>query len=141
MRKYQTAKVEVGHQQRRVEWVQSDISKIEAEQKVAGKSGGSSLGRSRKRKPTDDVDGVQPRVAKRRRMDEMEEKVAGWSDNSRTTRSKKRKLSANEDAPEPKLKTEEVAGESDGEGARKRKGCKGTHENQCGSRQRAAIGS
>jgi len=147
-RKYQTAKVEVGHQQRRVEWVRSEISKIEAEQKVAGKSGGGSLGRSRKGKPTDDVDGVQPLVVKRRRTDETEEKVAGWSDDSRTTRSKKcklsgdedaaepklktqikkRKLSADEDAPEPKLKTEEVAGESDGPGTRRRKRRKGNHE-------------
>lgn len=156
-RKYQIAEAEVGHQQRRVEWVRSEISKIEAEQKVAGKSGGSSSGRSRKRKSTDDVDGVQPRVAKRRRMDETEEKVAGRSDNSRTTRSKKRKLSgdedaaepklktqskkrklsADEDAPEPKLKTEEVAGESDGAGTRRRKRRKGTHEKN-GS---AALGS
>ncbi|KAL8893839.1 MAG: hypothetical protein Q9192_004871 [Flavoplaca navasiana] len=156
-RKYQTARAEVGHQQRRVDWVRSELSKIEAEQKAAGKSGGSSFGRSRKRKPTDDA-GVQPRLAKRRRTDETEK--AGWGDTSRTTRTKKRKLSGDEDAAETKLKTEEVmagrsdnsrskkrkltadedaqepalktlekvAGESNGRGARRRKRRKGTHE-------------
>ncbi|KAL8646766.1 MAG: hypothetical protein Q9210_005941 [Variospora velana] len=116
-RKYQTARAEVDHQQRRVNWVRSEISKIEAELKAAGKSGGSSLGRSRKRKPTDDgvgVDGAQPPVVKRRRTDETEKMVAGWSDNLRTTRSKKRKLLGDSDAAEPKLKTEDkVAGRND----------------------------
>jgi len=111
VREYQTTRAEVGHQQRRVDWVRSEISKIEAEQKAVGKSGGSSLGRARgrKRKPIDDADGVDG-IRKRRRTDETEKIVA---DNSRTTRSKKRKLSA-EDPPEPELKTEKkVASRSD----------------------------
>ncbi|KAL9011295.1 MAG: hypothetical protein Q9173_003849 [Seirophora scorigena] len=110
VRKYKTAKAEVNHQQRRVNWVRSEISKIEEGLKTAGKSGGSSLGRSRKRKPTDDgfgVDGAQPQVIKRRRTDETEKIVAGWSDNLRTTRSKKRKLSGGGNTAEPKLKTGE----------------------------------
>jgi hypothetical protein len=116
--KYQTAKAEADRQQRRVDWVRSEISKIEAEQKAVGKSGSSSGGtRIGKRKLTDDADGVdvvEPRFEKHRRPDETEKIAAGWSDNSRTTRSKKRKLPADEDVPEPQLKTEKkVAGRSD----------------------------
>jgi len=111
-RKYQAG---VDYQQHRVNWVLSEISKIEAELKVVDSSGGSCLGRSRKRKPADDgidVDGTQPRVVKHRRTVETEKMVAGGSDNSRTTRSKKRKLSGDDDAAEPISKTKEVAGES-----------------------------
>ena len=127
--KYQTAKAEADYQQRRVDWVRSEISKIEAEQKAVGKSGSSSGGtRSGKRKSTDDADGVEPQVGKRRRMDEMEKIVTGRSDNSRMTRSKKRKLPAAEDTPEPQLGTKKVDGESDGSGTRSRKRRKGIHE-------------
>lgn len=93
--KYQTAKAKADHQQRRVDWVRSEISKIEAEQKASGKSGSiSSTTRSRKRKLRDDtygVDVVKPRFVKHRRMDETDETdetekiAAGCSDNSRTT--------------------------------------------------------
>lgn len=109
--KYQAAKAKADHQQRRVDWVRSEISKIEAEQEAVGKSGSiSSTTRSGKRKLTDDTDGVdvvKPRFVKRRRTDETDETdetekiAAGWSDNSRTTRSKKRNLAADEDVPEP----------------------------------------
>ncbi|KAL8902414.1 MAG: hypothetical protein Q9207_004735 [Kuettlingeria erythrocarpa] len=116
--KYQTAKAKADHQQRRVDWVRSEISKIEAEQKAAGKGGSiSGTTRSRKRKLADDTDGVdvvKPRFVKRRRADETEKITAGWSDNSRTTRSKKRNLAADEDVREPQLKAErKVAGKSD----------------------------
>ncbi|KAF2245061.1 hypothetical protein BU26DRAFT_568367 [Trematosphaeria pertusa] len=40
---YQTARAEVDHQQRRLDWVRSEISNMEAELKAAGKSGGSCL--------------------------------------------------------------------------------------------------
>lgn len=105
-----TAKAELVHQRCRVDWVLSEISKIEAEQKTAGKTGGSSLGGRRRSKSTDDaeeVDGVLPWVAKRRRTDKTEKVVAGWNDHSRTTRSKERMFSANEDVVEPDLKTGE----------------------------------
>ncbi|KAF2005444.1 hypothetical protein P154DRAFT_530654 [Amniculicola lignicola CBS 123094] len=115
--KYQTARAEVEHQQHRVHWVRSEISKIEAELNAAGKSNGSNLGRSGKRKLIDDgvgVDGAPPPVVKRRRTDETQKMVAGWSNNSRITRRKKRRLSGDDDAAEPKLKTaEKVAGRSD----------------------------
>ncbi|KAL9019071.1 MAG: hypothetical protein Q9185_003613 [Variospora sp. 1 TL-2023] len=130
-RKYQTARAEVEHQQRRVHWVRSEISKIEAELKAAGKSDGSGLGRSRKRKLTDDgvgVDGAQPPVVKRRRTHETEKMVAGRSDNAQTIRSKKRKLLADEGPPEPRLKIEEVADESNQPRTRSRKRRKGIHE-------------
>ncbi|KAI9779576.1 MAG: hypothetical protein M1816_003477 [Peltula sp. TS41687] len=96
--KYQTAKAKADHQQRRVDWVRSEISKIEAEQKAAGNSD-----------DANGVDGVQPRVGKRNLPADEDppepklktKKVAGRRDDSRTTRSKKCKLSADEDAPEP----------------------------------------
>lgn len=81
--KFQTAKVEVDYQQRRVEWVRSEISKIEAAQ--------------------------------------------------RTTQSKKRKHPTDEDTAEPQLKTEKVAGESDGPGTRSRKRQRGIHEKDGGA--------
>ena len=124
LRKYEKAEAKVGHQQDRVDWVRSEIDKIKAEQKAAGESGGSSFVRSRKRKPTEDADGVDG-IRKCRRTDEADGKLA---DNSRTTPSKKRKFPEDEDAAEPKLKIEEkVACESDGLGTRRRKRCKGTH--------------
>jgi hypothetical protein len=130
--KYQSAKAEADHQQRRVEWVQSEISKIAAEQKTAGKSSSSVGTKSRKRKPTDDATDdadMEPRVAKHRRTDKTEKMVVGKSDNSRTTRSKKRKLPTDEDTQEPQLKTEtKVAGETHGPGTRSRKRRKAIHE-------------
>ncbi|KAL8989952.1 MAG: hypothetical protein Q9177_001275 [Variospora cf. flavescens] len=112
-RKYQTARAE-----------------IEAELKAAGKSDGSSLGRSRKRKLTDygvGVNGAQPPVEKPRRTHETEKMVAGRSYNVQTIRSKKRKLLADEDPPEPKLKIE-VVDESNHPRTRSRKRRKGIHE-------------
>ena len=130
--KYQAAKAEADHQQCRLDWVRSEISKIEAEQMAAGNSS-SRLGRTRSRKrrlvdDADDVDGVEPRAAKRRLRDETEKMVAGSNDNSRTTRSKKCKLPADENPPEPQLEIKKVAGESDGPGSRSKKRQKGTHE-------------
>jgi len=127
--KYQSAKAEADHQQRMVEWVRSEISKIAAEQKTAGKSSCSVGTKSRKRKPaTDDAD-MEPRVAKHRRTDKTEKMVVGKSDNPRTTRSRKRKLPTDEDTREPQLKTEtKVAGETDGPETRSRKRRKAIHE-------------
>ncbi|KAJ4399882.1 hypothetical protein N0V85_005892, partial [Neurospora sp. IMI 360204] len=73
---YLWAKKEADHQQRRVEWVLSEISKIEAEQKAAGKGSGSGSGGtgSGKRKRTIDD------VRKQRRTDETEKTVASGSD-------------------------------------------------------------
>lgn len=120
--KYRTAKAEADYQQRRVEWVLSEISKIEAEQK-AGKGSSSRETGSRKRKRTTD-DIVEARVEKQRRTDET---VASGSDNSRTTRSKKRRCPTDEDTFEPQFKTYNMAaGESDGPGTRSRKRPKGT---------------
>ena len=105
---YQTAKAEVAYQQRRVEWVQSEISKIMTEQKATGKSSNSVGTRGRKRKSTDDVD---PRrsVTKHRRTDETKQMV--------TSQSKKRTLPTDEDTLKPQLKAEErVAGQIDGPG-------------------------
>ena len=89
--KYQTAKAEVVHQQGRVEWVRSEISKIMIEQKAAGKSSNSVGTRSRERKPTDDVDPKQP-VAKHRWTDKTTKLAADQSRNRQTTQSKKRTL-------------------------------------------------
>ncbi|KAL9026216.1 MAG: hypothetical protein Q9196_005084 [Gyalolechia fulgens] len=126
--KYQTAKAEADHQQRRVDWVRSEISKIEAEQKTAGKSSSSSdKTRSRKRKLTDDansVDLVESRFGSRRRPHETE-KVAGTSGDSRTTRSKKRKLPVDEDALKLVLERKDVAGKGDAPGTRSGKRRKG----------------
>ncbi|RYP40404.1 hypothetical protein DL769_011577 [Monosporascus sp. CRB-8-3] len=136
------AKAEADHQERRVEWVQSEISKIAAEQKTAGKSSSSVGTKSRKRKPTDDATDdadVEPRVVKHRRTDETEKMVVGKSDNSRTTRSRKRKLPTDEDTREPQLKTEtKVAGETDCSGARSRKRRKAIHE-QHGSEDPSSV--
>lgn len=117
--KYQTAKAEVDYQQRRVEWVQSEIGKIMAEQRAAGKSGSTIGAKSRKRKPIHDAD-LKPPVGKHKRTDETKETVVdGRSDYSRTTRSKKRKLATDEETQGPQLKTEEkVAGEIDGPGTK-----------------------
>jgi hypothetical protein len=140
--KYQSAKAETDHQQRRVEWVQSEISKIAAEQKTAGKSSSSVGTKSRKRKPTDDATDdadVEPRVAKHRRTDETEKMVVRKSDNSRTTRSKKRKLPTDQDTREPQLKIEtKVAGETDGPGTKSRKRRKAIHE-QHGSEDPSSV--
>lgn len=140
--KYQSAKAEADHQQRRVEWVRSEISKVAAEQKTAGKSTSSVGTKSKKRKPTgdaaDDAD-VVPRVAKHRRTDETEKMVVGKSDNPRTTRSKKRKLPTDEDTREPQLKIEtKVAGETDGPETRSRKRRKAIHE-QYGSEDLSSV--
>ncbi|TKA63639.1 hypothetical protein B0A55_11092 [Friedmanniomyces simplex] len=125
--KCQTTKREAAHQQCRVEWVQSEISKIVAEQKAAGKSSKPLGTGSRKRKSTDDTDPEEP-IAKHRRTHETKNIIAAQSETSRTTRSKKRTLPADEGTLEPQLKAEErVAGESDGPGT-SRKIRKATHE-------------
>jgi hypothetical protein len=115
-RNYEAAKAAVDQQQCRVDWVRSEISKIEAEQKAGGESGSSSGSkRNRKRELTVDIDGVdveEPRAKKRRRMDETAKMAAGWSDDSRMTRSKKRKLLADEDVPEPHLEAGKVTDRS-----------------------------
>ncbi|OIW22229.1 hypothetical protein CONLIGDRAFT_687745 [Coniochaeta ligniaria NRRL 30616] len=46
--KYRTAKAETDYQQRRIEYILSEISKIEAEQKTAGNGSSSAGTRSRK---------------------------------------------------------------------------------------------
>ncbi|KAG4441490.1 hypothetical protein IFR05_003017 [Cadophora sp. M221] len=71
--KYQSAKAEADHHQRRVNWLQSEISKIAGEQQTAGKSISSAEIINKKRKPTNDVADdadVEPQVAKHRRTDE-----------------------------------------------------------------------
>ncbi|KAK1774723.1 hypothetical protein QBC45DRAFT_31931 [Copromyces sp. CBS 386.78] len=129
-KKYRSAKAEADHQQRMVEWVLSEISEIEAEQKAAGKSSGSGGAGSRKRKRTTD-DVIEARVGKQRRRDETEKTVASGSDNARTTRSKKRNFPADDGTMEPQFKTENMAaGEGDGPGTRSRKRSKarGIHD-------------
>lgn len=136
-KKYQTAKAEVAHHQHRIEWVQSEISKIMTEQKAASKRSNSVGTISRKRKPTDDADPIQP-AAKHGRTDETKEMVAGQSKNSRGTQSKKRTLPTDEDTLEPQLKAEEsLAGQRDGPGtSRKRR--KAIHE-QDGSEAQSSV--
>lgn len=101
IQKYRTAKMEVDHQRHRVEWVRSEVRKIEAEQKVvvSGKSDGSET-RSRKRGRTDNAI-MEPLAKKQNRLDETEKTAVGPSDNSRTTRGKKRELFTDEDTLEP----------------------------------------
>ena len=135
--KYRTAKAEVAYQQRRVEWVRSEISKIMTEQKAAGKSSNSAETRSRKRKSTDDADPKQP-VAKHRRTDETKKLAADQSKNSRTTQCKKRTLPTDGDALEPQLKAgKRVAGQSHGPAA-SRKRRKAIHE-QDGSEAQSSV--
>ena len=79
---YEVAKAKAEQQQCTVDWVRSEIDKIEAEQKTAaGKSGGSTTGsksgNSRKRRPAEDnhddpEDPVAPRLGKRRRTEEVD---------------------------------------------------------------------
>merc|ERR1712093_879767 len=75
--KYQSAKAEADHQQRMVEWVRSEISKIAAEQKTAGKSSCSVGTKSRKSKPPTDEDTREPQL-------KTETKVAGETDGPET---------------------------------------------------------
>lgn len=127
-RKYDTVRAEANHLQYRVAWIRSEICKIEAELEVTRKTGGSSLGRSRKRKPADDGvygDAAQPPVVKRRRAYEPESLVAGSSDNPQTTRSKRRKFSG--DDAELKSKAE-VADKSNNPTVGGRKRRRGIHE-------------
>jgi hypothetical protein len=134
--KYEVAKAKVDQQECRVDWVLSEIEKIEEEQKAAAGEGSSGkTGSSKKRRPADDTDGLQdvvePWLGKRRRIgkmdedttdkdktDETEEAPASRSDNlSQTRRSKRRKPSTDsqaEDVPEPRSKRRKVAGTSDG---------------------------
>ncbi|GAB1311994.1 hypothetical protein MFIFM68171_02204 [Madurella fahalii] len=113
--KYRAAKTAAEQQQSRVDWVLSEIDKIEAEQKVAApdENGGSSTNGSnsagsRKTRHTDETSGsledvVEPRLRKRRRTKNVEETVkmvktdetekmpAGKSDSSSHTRRSKRR--------------------------------------------------
>lgn len=116
--RYQTAKAEADHQQRRVDWVRSEIGKIEAEQKAAAKSGGPVGTGGRKRKPPDDTD-VEPLVRKRRRIDETGKVVAGGSDNSRNRKCK---------LQESHLETQKLADESGGPRTRSKKRQEGIHK-------------
>lgn len=137
--KYEVAKAKVDQQQCRVDWVLSEIEKIEEEQKAAAGEGSSGKnGRTKKRRPADDTgrlqDVVEPRLAKRRRIgktdeettdndktDETEAVPARRSDNpSQTRRSKRRKPSTDEreeDVPESRSKRRKVASTSDGPGS------------------------
>ena len=119
----QIAKAKADHQQIRVDWVRSEIGKIEAEHKVAAKSGSSVGIRGRKRKQTDDGH-VEPPLGKRRRTDEMEKMAASRSDKPRITRGKKCKPPADADP----LETRKAAGESDGPGIRSRQRRERIHE-------------
>jgi hypothetical protein len=107
------AKAEADYQQRRVEWVLSEISKIEAEQKAGKGSSSGGTGSRKRKRTTDDI--VDARIEKQRRTDET---VASGSDNSRVTRSKKRRCPTEEDTFGPHFKTHNMAaGESDGPGS------------------------
>lgn len=119
--KYKKAKAEADHQQRRVDWVRSEIGKIEVEQNAAAKNGTSVGTGRRKRKLTDDTD-AEPLVRKRSRTDETGKVAAGGSDNSRTTRSRKYKLQ------ELQLETQKLADESDGPRTRSKKRQEGIHK-------------
>lgn len=98
------AKAEADYQQRRVEWVLSEISKIEAEQKAGKGSSSGGTGSRKRERTTDDI--VEARVEKQRRMDET---VVSGSDNSPTTRSKKRRCPTDEDTFNPQSKTHNMA--------------------------------
>ncbi len=126
--KYRTAKTEADHQQRRVEWVRSEISKIRAEPSAVSKSDSSGT-TNRKRKPTDEAM-LEPQIKKQRRVDETE---PGKSYNSGTARSKKRKLPTDENTLKPRFKTQKVAGKSDGPGAGSRKRQKEIHRTDDGA--------
>jgi hypothetical protein len=74
----QAAKAAAEQQQSRVDWVLSEVEKIEAEQEAAaGESSGSKRGSSRNREQMDDTnrpeDVFTPRVGKRRRTKKVEE--------------------------------------------------------------------
>lgn len=110
------SKLRVDQQRFRVDWVLSEIEKIEAELKAAaGESGGGKSGRSRRRRRTDEASGpredmVGPRLRKPRRtknaeetdkMDETQKIPAEKSDSiSQTRRSKRRKPSTEADVKE-----------------------------------------
>ena len=138
--KYRAAKAAVDQQRCRVDWVLSEIEKIEEEEKAlrADESGDGNSGRIRKRRRTDETslapeDVVEPQLGKRRRMDKVEETdkmhkmhetektPAGKRDNlSQTRRSKRHKSSADEeeeetdkDVPEPRSKRRKMVSTND----------------------------
>ncbi|KAK0624523.1 hypothetical protein B0T17DRAFT_654453 [Bombardia bombarda] len=128
-RKCRAAMARADHAQRRVDWVRSEISNIEAEQKAVDNSGSLGGTASRERKSTDDST-LDPLVKKRRRTFETEPMVADRSSNPGTTlQSKKRKLPADEGTLEEDLETQQkaaITSNGTGTGARKRQ--KGRHE-------------
>jgi hypothetical protein len=120
--KHITASAEAHHHRSRVEWVQSEICKIAAQQRVVGDSGIMIGVGSRKRKLISDGE-----VNEDKRTKEM--MVDSPSDNLRTTRSKKRKFATEDGAQGPQLNMEErAAGEIDGLGRRSKKQRKAVHE-------------
>ncbi len=129
--KYRKVKAEADQLQRRVDWIRSEITKIETEHKAVGRCDSSAGTTGKKRKPTDEAI-MEPGAKKPRRMGETEQMAAGRSENSRTTRSKKRKLPTDEDTLEAQR---EVAGNSDGPGTGRRKRQKGIHERDGGATQ------
>ncbi|KAK3335135.1 hypothetical protein B0T19DRAFT_959 [Cercophora scortea] len=130
-RKYQAAKVTADAQQARVDWIISEIHKIEAEQMAAadesgGSTSGNTSGSGGKRKHIDDIkepeDGAELRSGKRRRKEtagEMAKIPADNSGNSSQKRQIKRghpstdKEEQEEDTSEPRPKRSKVAGGTD----------------------------
>jgi hypothetical protein len=123
--KYRIASAEARHQRCRVEWVQSEISKITAQQKAAGESGSTMGSISKNRQPIYDGDVKEHRRTK-------ETMVGSLSDNPRITRSKKCKLRTDDGTQGLQLEMKKiVTGETDGPRARSKKKRKVTHEQFC----------
>ncbi|KAK3337285.1 hypothetical protein B0T19DRAFT_67482 [Cercophora scortea] len=91
-RRYLFTKSKADHQRLKVDWILSEIGKIEVEQKTAAAAAAANSespvgARHKKRKTTDDDGDVEPPAEKRRRTDETETEteVAGDGGNSHAT--------------------------------------------------------
>lgn len=100
--KYQEAKARVTYHQYRVEWILSEISKIEAEQKSTGESASLVETKNCERKPTSDANMDTPIVEPGRT--EEEEMANRKSDNSPTAQVVKLKVSEEEAVPKSQVK-------------------------------------
>ena len=110
---YRAAKTAVEQQRCRVDWVLSEIEKIEEEEKALGadESGDGNSGRIRKKRRIDKTSPapenvMKPQIGKHRRMDKMEETEempAGKRDNLSQARQRKRRKSSADEEEEDEI--------------------------------------